>query len=526
MKLKTRLIALFCLALALTVRAQERFTVDSVNAAETVDGLRISGARVTFPLDFYVGKLSEHGDRMAVFLRQQNKKGTKWKNKGQLLMADTRSWNTLWQSEMNYLTQTATMTAAGVMRTDGNIWTGKPKVEMLDTETGQLLWKGEFAPVYSNEKYNYVIGYDGSVPGEFTAFDLSTGAAKWNNSFSQHYGYGWNNAFLADSTHLLMVADDVVELNLADGSVTTHKGKTGIADTKMNILSGVLAVAGGVAGAMAGGYAPIPYGVGGNVIGGLYSNVLLTDSSYFFSDRDHVARLDKELNEVWRYDMPARTASAARLIATDSTLYMLNYGYGMRGYRQIKCGRPFMASFDRQTGRNLSFTYLSSGRDILRAGAFAGNHAYLMFDDGITYQDINDSTVNMTPWDKEKYGRLAGIVNDTLYAYHETDKAFTPVAFDGQNCPVITDKGYVVIVDPRLNIVDAYAPENIYWPFTKYNGYTCVGWRREGKSDFWLVDNLGLPISHILLPGVQDVSSADGRLYFILNKQLVYLDNR
>ena len=56
MKLKTRLIALFCLALALTVRAQERFTVDSVNAAETVDGLRISGARVTFPQDFYVGK--------------------------------------------------------------------------------------------------------------------------------------------------------------------------------------------------------------------------------------------------------------------------------------------------------------------------------------------------------------------------------------------------------------------------------------------------------------------------------------
>ena len=107
--------------------------------------------------------------------------------------------------------------------------------------------------------------------------------------------WGWNHVIREDSVHWLVVADDLNRLNIRTGEVYAYEAKTGVTDVKGALLSGLMMVGAGVAGAMATGYAAYPAGVvGSNVINQLHSNVVLDDSLYFFADREHVACLDKE----------------------------------------------------------------------------------------------------------------------------------------------------------------------------------------------------------------------------------------
>jgi len=51
------------------------------------------------------------------------------------------------------------------------------------------------------------------------------------------------------------------------------------------------------------------------------------------------------------YKFPENIASKSTIFMDDSLIYMVNKGFAFVGNRQINYGTPFIASFEKQTGK-------------------------------------------------------------------------------------------------------------------------------------------------------------------------------
>ena len=153
-----------------------------------------------------------------------------------------------------------------------------------------------------------------------------------------------------------------------------------------------------------------------NTITGLTSNILPQDSVYYWADREQISCVDTALNVVWQKEFPDVKASRSMLFMQDGKLFMLNYGYGLReGRSRKKYGRPFIACYDPQNGEELFFNQLSVKKDMIENALHTDNALYMLFDDGMAYQELADSVVNIVPWDTKRHGKLEEILPSTLY---------------------------------------------------------------------------------------------------------------
>lgn len=94
------------------------------------------------------------------------------------------------------------------------------------------IWTQYLYPVYVNDSLDIVIGLDKIGSSNTYAYRLSDGQLLWNAEIPMTKNVGWEHSVLVDSSHLIVVGDDVNEIDICTGKVWKVKAKTGIADTK------------------------------------------------------------------------------------------------------------------------------------------------------------------------------------------------------------------------------------------------------------------------------------------------------
>ena len=284
-----------------------------------------------------------------------------------------------------------------------------------------------------------------------------------------------------------------------------------------------MAFAGAAAGAATGiGYIYAP--VGQNMVTKLYADVIRSDSLYYFADRRSVVCLDSLLRPVWEQDLPSKTAARSILLADDSLLYMLNMGYGWKnGATPMKMGRPFIAAFNRFTGQQLFMNMLTMKKDIVADAMLTPRGIYMMFDDGLAYKpDMRDSTVSITPWDQEEFGRLESMAHTPVYISYKLKGTYEPFDFDGQNCLVMTERGDAYVVNERLDIWDQYANERLYFPVSKRGDRVWI-YHRYPEHEILQVHYLGLPEVRITIaPQVNSFTFTEENI-FLQTPNRVYM---
>jgi len=160
---------------------------------------------------------------------------------------------------------------------------------------------------------------------------------------------------------------------------------------------------------------------------------------------------------------------------------------------------------------------LSPKNDMIQ-GAIATNDAFfILSDSALVYQNVVDTTVSRHDWNVEKYGKLYQFVTDTVYVIDSIKGNFTPVYFDGANCPVYSDNGYLYIVDKDLNIKAEYPNNHIDTPCVRMKDYFCV----NKGDDFWLIQKLGLPVIHFNT-GVRHSEFVGNKLALLTNKNDIF----
>ena len=493
-----------------TAKVSVGLTIDStvVMAESQTFARRIDGVTIKPGLDYLLLKF-----------RETTKNGKWLQFNGEIGAFSLKESRLLWTSPFNYSNSTAYCTKAGVIITKGN------KVSMLDPVTGDVRWQGKFNLVQHDDSTNVLLGYSGPRSSKLSGYNMTTGKLLWTAKLPHDKNWGWNHVIREDSVHWLIVADDLNRLNIRTGEVCAYEAKTGVTDVKGALLQGLAMAGGAVAGAMLTGYAVYPVGVvGPNVINQLHSNVLQEDSLYYFADREHVVCLNDSMNLVWSYELPSKTSAFSRLVCNDSTLYMFNFGFGMKnGLQRTKMGRPFIAAFDKRTGDCLFMNMLSMKKDIVEDAVLSPDGVFMLLDDGLAYKrDLNDSTVVISPWDVKEHGKLREIITQPVYAYYKLKSMFDLIATNGIYFPVITDSGDIYMVDKELRTSECFPAHSLYWPLCMVGDRMCVYSPSSRKQDIWLTSLQGVPEIQLTIP-IRGVGIAGGRLFLNNDDCLYYL---
>jgi hypothetical protein len=165
-------------------------------------------------------------------------------------------------------------------------------------------------------------------------------------------------------------------------------------------------------------------------------------------------------------------------------------------------------------------------KDNIEQACITPQGAFLMFDDGLAYQNLNDSVVNIKPWNEKAYGKLVAMPNDTLYAFRKNDEVLTPLHYDLDRCFVITDKDKLLAIGRDLEIKDDYQADNVYWPIIRWENNVLAGFypEEEGqRPDYWIVHESGLPKAHLTVDP-ERVRLQKGMLYIMTGTQVLRWD--
>ncbi len=487
---------------------------DTVSVGVKSDGTELKAAAFSFHRYIESFTLSPDGKKLLITSPDWDKYPKSLKNKGQFALYNLNTMHKQCEEKMDFPYTYVRYTRKGILKSRF------VSLSLLDTLTMKPIWKTTLSPVYINDSLGIILGY-GNNQLKLKAIRMEDGKRLWEAKIGRKFG--WSQIYPLAPAELLIVGDDIERLNLLTGQYTTYEAKTGIIDTKtiagMVMLGVVAGAVGGVVGGAVSPGAPVsvPYCVpstSAQVISGLVSNVVQTDSCFYMADRNRMVCLDRQMNPRWVYELPNKTASSSYLEKEGNTLHLVNTGYGIKyGNQKVKSGRAFVAGFDATTGKQLYWHYFPEKKDRVLDCIHAEDKTCMILSEGLAYRNVEDSVLNLTRWDIEKYGKLEGMIHYTVYAEDSLSDALLPVEYDGAHYPVFTEKGRLYLVDKDLHIYKEYSQDSLYFPCVELEDYVCV----YRQNDFRLIHKLGMPISSLSVGWKQGMMT---------DTQLILLDNQ
>lgn len=451
-----------------------------------MDSTAIIGECIDFPCWIQSVSADSTGTFLLVQGRDLNKKETSVKNSGDIWMISLPDKKVLWQRPINYFAQEAKLTDQGVS------FISKDKYFLLDLRTGAEIWAGKKMVPYSmNAAENRLLAYKGSVMNGITkqlqGYDLLTGNMLWKREISHRYG--WNESLMLDDSTRLIVSDGLHTVNLTDGSGQSFPMKTGVDDYRSAAAIGALGL---VAGALTGvGF--FPYG--NDVVVDLVSNVLPDDSLLYVANREQLLCLDRQLNMKWGYPIPESTGSNSTLFFNGGRLYMVNHGFGYRdnlrnhsysyakNNLRAKIGKPFIASFEKESGRNIDFHFLSEKKEMVEDFWVDRRNecVVVLFENRMLVAPFGSDSVKEFQWNVEEYGKIAGMLKRPFYLEDKNSSGFKKYneTLGDPTYFVYTDKGKVFDVDLSLNILQSFPFGEIGFFELLKNDYSIVDYRKS-----------------------------------------------
>ena len=485
------------LQLIFSIGMSAQTTVESVQVADMDEGAPICGKSI----DLHKRILQAYNcdSTLIVFACDTTKKG-KNTDTGYLYSLDANTLEVQWQKSLKLsLSKLYGVCSKGVLLSSTLKSTGKSLLTLSDTKTGRSLWTQYLYPVYFNDSLDIVVGLEKVGGSKTYAYRLSTGMLLWDAEIPMTKNVGWKDACMVDSTHLVVVGDAINEINIHSGEIKKVKAVTGISDTKgmmalalTNVLSAAVTI---------GFNSPFYYyyyNLNPYIITGLTSNILQVGSDLYISDRKSLYCLGADsLQTRWKYDFQDKEASTAHLLLRDGKILMLNYGYGnslMRG--TVKCGKPFLASFDAQTGDREKMFPLYDKKHVMNDGMLTESGVFLAGSDKAVYLSFADSAVISKDWNRSANGALTMVLRKPFYAFHGLAPKLTLVEAFDKVCPMQTSTNKLFVFNDKLDILESYDLYETFSVCFRLDDVLCIQ-NRDDKSNFRLIHPDGSSIGKL-----------------------------
>ncbi|MDR0232090.1 MAG: PQQ-like beta-propeller repeat protein [Dysgonamonadaceae bacterium] len=455
----------------------------------------IIGTEYAFPDIIYKTFLDTVSGLLTVQLRGTSK-NEKWlNNTGHILQYDLNEQKLMWSKKIAYLTSEL-LQAENVMIYMVHNKFGS-KSSSLDIYTGKELWKSNHT-IYHIDPINRIgVGYKPNIgfnsKNKLEGIDLDNGNALWKMNLNREYG--WNDAFHINDSTLIVVASGLHSINILNGDGWDYEAITGVKDYTGTVAAAAIGLA---AGLLTGTFL-IPTGY--DLVSDLGSNVLMDDLDFYFSSKEKLVRIDKQTGEIiWEQPLPKDLTGKSTIFIEDDRIFMINEGIAFVGNRQVSFGGPFIAAFDRETGKQIFMATTGVKKDPILSYQLTGNEILLAFKDRLTkYTKETGQFIMERNFHKNEFGELKYFIGNQAFVVNENDEFVSLSQTDTTKIFVLTNKDNVLVLNNQLDITHTIAQKdlNICYLKTEKSKFITKDEGDNNEYKTWIIDNSGKKIAEI-----------------------------
>jgi outer membrane protein assembly factor BamB len=395
---------------------------------------------------------------LTVQLRGTSKNG-KWLNStGNVILYDLSNKKEKWIKKINYQQSIIDQFDNVMIQTIAN------KSYCLNIENGENLWEVENTIYYIDHLQKIGIGYKNKNSTDFSntleGIDLANGNPRWKREINREYG--WNDIFHLNDSVIVVASSGLHSVNLKDGTGWDYDAITGEKDYKETIAANAIGAAVGV---LTGTFV---MSAGVNLVKDIVSNVLVDSLSIYFASKEKITRLDHDGQIKWSFPLAKGLASASSIFIKDSILYMINSGYAFMGNRQLDFGTPFIASFNKNTGKQIYFSQVNDKKDQIFGYKIYKDCFLLALKDRVAkYSMINGSNILEKSFDTSTLGELKYFIGSKVY--FKSDSTYNSV--DSTKNFLCTKTGKILVLNENLDILNQFESNQLYLCYLKTKNY-------------------------------------------------------
>ncbi len=194
------------------------------------------------------------------------------------------------------------------------------------------------------------------------------------------------------------------------------------------------------------------YSVRSNVLTGTGSNLIIEGDRLYIADARNVYCLDNDLNTVWQTPIPDEMGARSRISVDGNKVRLINFGIAFQKGTSFRCGMPFIASYDKSSGRQLAMDKPDLKKKIY-GGIYTAGRAYWQTLNGFYYNNEGDTLAHKIHWEPQttnkptdNYPNLVlcdtvGILSNGTLKYVCTDKEKMVVEVYDKDVNVVSPDG-------------------------------------------------------------------------------------
>ncbi len=276
--------------------------------------------------------------------------------------------------------------------------------------------------------------------GNMVAYDLQTGRELWQATIPQNMHFAWGD-FLKDKAHpqtYYLMADSLVRLNILTGERQTLPFAAGVKEPMKSILSVVKGRLPSSVDWLREANYSFDSMIAPHVLTGTHSNWVVSGDTIWVADARQVYALTRDLRLIWATPIPDGIGAKSELKLDGNRLLMVSFGSAFQNGYIGRCGKPFMASYDKSTGRQMSFQAPTIESKLV-GGTIVPGRAYWQDDKGFYYTDEGENEAHRIDW-KPKTDRQPNdgypdrAIHDTVYVMR--NQRLEPIVTDAQQLVV------------------------------------------------------------------------------------------
>jgi len=318
-------------------------------------GQQISARTFTFPEEIYASYISEAENLVTVQLRGISSNGKWWNGAGQVILYDFASHKVKWSKRIVYEADHYEQTGPVIVKTN------LKKSFLLDIESGEPLWEVKNILYHIDSKKKIGIGYKsrpstGGITNTLEGIHLNNGTEIWKREIYRELG--WNDLFYLNDSILIVVAAGMHAVNIYNGKGWDYHAVTGKKDHSGTIAANALGV---VTGILTGTFISA---TGHNLVRDLVSNVLPDSTSFYLASTNKLSSVGLDGQLKWSTPLDEKLMSKSTLFFMGDRVYLVNRGFAFMGDKKIFYGKPFIAAFDRDTGKEIFKTVLQTDAEM------------------------------------------------------------------------------------------------------------------------------------------------------------------
>jgi outer membrane protein assembly factor BamB len=272
--------------------------------------------------------------------------------------------------------------------------------------------------------YNHPYQY---YRGELSAYRVSTGELIWKQKLPHRYHWPWSDDVTDPNQKNIIYAitDSLVRLDVVTGKTIKMPFTAGI-DEPLKSRFSLVKNRDIYRDDWKEAYACIVPCISIRVLSGTHSNMIFSGDSIFIADINNIYCLDRQLNKIWVTSLPVGAGAKSKIQILGDKILLQNYGVAFQDGYIAHCGKPFIAVYDKNTGKQLSVT-MPDIKNKLTDGIAVLGRAYWKDDNGLMYNNPGETEIHRIAWkapikkaeSSDKADECFYSLVDTVYQYSD-----------------------------------------------------------------------------------------------------------